>query len=880
MCGDLNGHVGESTSGFDGIHGGHGFGTRNTEGTRILDFCTAANFAVANTFFVKEEGRLITYRSGKNQSQVDYIFVRRNDLRFVRDTKVINGEECAPQHKLLVADIHLYAGKVKPKVIPVRRCVWKLKKPKFCEQYHSQVQNAVDNTSFSSNDVEIVWKDIKSCVIDSFDATCGWSKANQQRKETWWWNDDVESSIKEKRRLWKEWKKGGSKELYLAAKRRAKHDVYIAKKAASEANFDNLHEKDKLNHVFKMARKMKLENQDIVGDKCIRDDDGNIAYDDDAKLKAWKNHYEKLLNEEFPWNEAGLSDALPVEGPAIHIPEDMVASAIQHMKLGKAAGPSGIVVEMLKAAGACIIPHLCKLINLIIFHHIVPDDWDHSFIINLFKGKGDSLDRGNFRGLKLLEVVQKVMERVMEGIIRAQIHIDNMQFGFMPGRGTTDAIFILRQLQEKYVGKHKELFLAFVDLEKAFDRIPRKVLWWAMRKIGIAEWIITTVQAMYNSPRSSVRVNGSYSTEFPVDVGVHQGSVLSPVLFIIVMEALSCEFRTSCPWELLYADDLVIAAESQEELERKLSLWKREIELKGLRVNMKKTKIMHSRYGTNQRRKTGKWPCGVCLKGVGINSIFCTTGDHWVHKRCSGIKGRLKHDDAFVCVSCKNPALAIIPDEFLLDGVALEVVPTFCYLGDVLGDTGGCIDAITARVQSAWKKFRELLPILTNRGISLMSRGRVFSAGVRGVLLHASETWPLTVEASYRLERNDNAMVRWICATKITDNISMAVLRDRLGIASLDVIMRRGRLRWFGHISRMEESCWQKKMLTFEVDGVHHGRPKKRWSENIKTDMKKLNISEELTTDRVAWRAAIRGDNMARRRPTPATGKRRRETVQ
>ena len=89
------------------------------------------------------------------------------------------------------------------------------------------------------------------------------------------------------------------------------------------------------------------------------------------------------------------------------------------------------------------------MLNLIIFHHIVPDDWDRSFIINLYKGKGDSFDCGNFRGLKLLEVVQKVMERVIEIIIRAEAQIVNMQFGFMPGRGTTDAIFIVRQLQKK-----------------------------------------------------------------------------------------------------------------------------------------------------------------------------------------------------------------------------------------------------------------------------------------------------------------------------------------------------------------------------------------------------------------------------------------------
>ena len=103
----------------------------------------------------------------------------------------------------------------------------------------------------------------------------------------------------------------------------------------------------------------------------------------------------------------------------------------------------------------------------------------------------------------------KVVERIVENLIRDQVSIDDMQFGFMPGRGTTDAIFILRQMQEKYLAKKLSLFFAFVDLEKAFDRVPRSVIWWAMRKLGIDEWIIKIVQAMYANPRSSVRVNSS-----------------------------------------------------------------------------------------------------------------------------------------------------------------------------------------------------------------------------------------------------------------------------------------------------------------------------------------------------------------------------------
>ena len=97
-----------------------------------------------------------------------------------------------------------------------------------------------------------------------------------------------------------------------------------------------------------------------------------------------------------------------------------------------------------------------------------------------------------------------------------------MQFGFMPGSGTTDAIFVLRQLQEKHLAKNTKLYFAFVDLEK--------VIWWAMGKLGIEEWIVRFVQAMFNNTRS--RVNNTYSDEFGVEVGVHRGLVLSPLLFV------------------------------------------------------------------------------------------------------------------------------------------------------------------------------------------------------------------------------------------------------------------------------------------------------------------------------------------------------------
>ena len=367
----------------------------------------------------------------------------------------------------------------------------------------------------------------------------------------------------------------------------------------------------------------------------------------------------RLLNVEFPWNPEDLSKESPVEGPSEPITLEMITKAISKMASGKAAGPSGIVAEMLKPVGESGAIEVHHLIEDIISEGHIPTDWQESYIVNLYKGKGDALNRGNYRSLKLIDQVMKVLERVVESLIRQRVEIDEMQCGFMSGRGTTDAIFIVRQLQEKHLTANKPLYMAFVDLEKAFDRVPRNVIWWAMRKLGIDEWLVRLVQSMYTDVRSRIRVGNGYSEEFGVAVGVHQGSVLSPLLFIIVLEALSREFRTGCPWELLYADDLMISADSMEELLVKLKTWKTEMEKKGLRVNMGKTKIMVSGMDLDLLKKSGKDPCGVCQKGVGSNAIFCGGCLCWIHKKCSGIKGPLRPDPDFRCARCLGMAWPI-----------------------------------------------------------------------------------------------------------------------------------------------------------------------------------------------------------------------------
>ena len=160
---------------------------------------------------------------------------------------------------------------------------------------------------------------------------------------------------------------------------------------------------------------MRKENVNVVGDKPVKNDTGEMSMSKEAKQNAWVEHDERLLNVEFDWDPDHLSNEPPLEGPPI--PIDMVKKAISKMKSGKAAGPSGIVVEMIKAAGDTGATMIRDLATAIIRDGKVPTDWEESFIVCLYKGKGDTLDRGNYRGLKLTEQAMKILESIVNGLL-------------------------------------------------------------------------------------------------------------------------------------------------------------------------------------------------------------------------------------------------------------------------------------------------------------------------------------------------------------------------------------------------------------------------------------------------------------------------------
>ena len=323
--GDWNGHVGAAAGGYENVHGGRGYGDRNTEGERILEFATANDLLIGNTLFIKRESHLVTFQSAGRKTQIDYVLYSRKLRRDVTNVKVIPGEECASQHRLLVCDLRVKSPPTKQRKSLPRLRTWKLRDPvnatRFSETFRTKVASTVQQ--YKSPSAETAWSNLKTPLLEAATEVCGFTRPHQRKRETWWWDDKVEAAIAEKRERFKAYNvlraQGNSleveaaKDAYTAAKQTAKHVVGQAKTNAEAEVFKNLDSQG--NNIYRIARQMDRTNQDIVGEKCIRNDSGNMALSDDDKMKAWAEHYSRLLNVEFDWPSDLLPEVEPTAGP-------------------------------------------------------------------------------------------------------------------------------------------------------------------------------------------------------------------------------------------------------------------------------------------------------------------------------------------------------------------------------------------------------------------------------------------------------------------------------------------------------------------------------------------------------------------------------------
>ena len=247
-----------------------------------------------------------------------------------------------------------------------------------------------------------------------------------------------------------------------------------------------------------------------------------------------------------------------------------------------------------------------------------------SVLILIYKNKGDAQCGRNYRGIKLMSHTMKIREKIDKTRLRDRVEISKQQYGFMPGKGTTDAMFALRMLMEKYREGQRELHRVFVDLEKAYNKVSREELWYCMRKLVMAEKYVGLVQDMYEGSKTVMRCEVGTTESFNVNVGLHQGSALNPFLFAVIMNRLTDEVRREPLWTMLFVDDIVICEKTREEVERKLECWRYALERRWMKVSRSKTEYLCVNGGNNkQRNRENGGQKSVKSKGTyvfGINS--------------------------------------------------------------------------------------------------------------------------------------------------------------------------------------------------------------------------------------------------------------------
>ncbi|KAI3370830.1 hypothetical protein L3Q82_007356 [Scortum barcoo] len=213
-----------------------------------------------------------------------------------------------------------------------------------------------------------------------------------------------------------------------------------------------------------------------------------------------------------------------------------------------------------------------------------------------------SITQAERRGITLLSLPRKVYARVLERRIRPIVdpRIQEEQCGFRPGRGTLDQLYTLHRVLEGLWEFAQPVHMCFVDLEKAFDRVPRGILWGVLHEYGVRGPLLRAVRSLYDRSRSLVRIAGSKSDLFPVHVGLRQGCPLSPVLFIIFMDRISrrsqgpegVRFGNHRISSLLFADDVVLMASSGQDLQHVLERFAAECEAAGMRISTSKSEAM------------------------------------------------------------------------------------------------------------------------------------------------------------------------------------------------------------------------------------------------------------------------------------------------
>ena len=511
----------------------------------------------------------------------------------------------------------------------------------------------------------------------------------------------------------------------------------------------------------------------------VRDKEGKLSTHIDDQLARWKEHFQEVLNRPPPQDAPQLKpeDLLHINtGP---ITKAEIRKSLRSLKNGKATGTDNIPPEALKEGGEVIVDQLHHLLNLIWTTEEIPMEWKKGLLVKLPK-HGDLSQCSKWRGITLLSIPSKVLTRIILERMKKSIDqkLRDEQAGFRKERSYNDQIATLRVIVEQTMEWQTPLYVCFIDFEKAFDSVDRQAICDILRHYSVPDKIISVIRRLYEGFACQVIHSGRLLEDFDISTGVRQGCMLSPLLFLVVLDWVT---RTAyagsgkgIQWTFLrrledleFADDLVLLSHCLQDLQDKVNALSKAAQHVGLRISQDKTKLLR----TNNQQEA----------------------------------------------------------PVTIEGTAVEDVSEFVYLGSKISKTGGTDEDIKARIKKAQQAFTILRPVWKSTAISIKTKLRVFNSNVKAVLLYGSETWKVTANISKKIQTFVNKCLRRILHLKWFDRVPNTVLWTRAKQEPMVIQIRRRKWRWIGHTLRQEPSNITRQALEWNPQGKRkRGRPKQK----------------------------------------------------
>uniref|UniRef100_H2ZZE9 Reverse transcriptase domain-containing protein n=1 Tax=Latimeria chalumnae TaxID=7897 RepID=H2ZZE9_LATCH len=598
LLGDFNARVGADNNSWPDCLGYFGIGKMNINGQRLLDFCAPNQFCITNSYFAGKDRHKVSWRHPRSGHwhQLDLVIVKRKDLPSVKNTCMFHSADCDTDHSLIISKVKITAKKLhraKPRSKPKINTT-NIKNRRMCQEF----VKALDLCMFEK--AEEFWEGLRTAIHETAKATFGEKRLSNKD----WFEESAEELlplINIKNAAYLEHNKKPT-ESTKARLQHAKNEVQRATRHCANQYWtklcDEIQTASDAGNLKVMYDGLKKALGPTINQVApLKSCSGETITDRSKQMSRWVEHYSELYSQERNITSESLDQIVMPELDVEPTVEEL-SKAIDSLSSGKAPGKDGIPAEILKCGKESLLPYLHQLLLKCWKEGKVPQDMRDT---NIVKG-----DCNNYRGILLLSTVGKAFARVI--LVRLQQLASSVysesKCGFRAGRSTIDMIFSLCQLQEKCREQNRPLYIAFVDLTKAFDTVSRAGLFAVLEKIGCPPILSSLIHSFHNNMKATVQFDGPISDSFKMKSGVKQGCVLAPTLFGIFFSVLlNCTFkdmeggvylhtRKVLIRELLFADDAALIAHDEDLLQKHMDRLSRACQAFALTISIKKTVVL------------------------------------------------------------------------------------------------------------------------------------------------------------------------------------------------------------------------------------------------------------------------------------------------